>query len=108
MKYDPNAECPLIQKFLEEITGSKEDAEILIEVIGYCLYRSYPIQKALMLVGDGANGKTTFLRLLTRFLGHQNVSNRSLHELETNRFAKASLFGKLANIYDDLPDKTLR
>jgi len=108
VKYDPNAECPAIQKFLEEITGSKEDAEILIEMVGYCLYRGYPIQKALMLVGDGANGKTTFLSLLTRFLGHENVSNRSLHELETNRFAKASLFGKLANIYDDLPDKALR
>jgi len=61
-----------------------------------------------MLIGPGGNGKTSFLDLLTRFLGQSSVSNRSLHELENNRFAKASLFGKLANIYDDLSDKALR
>jgi len=55
-----------------------------------------------MLVGGGANGKTTFLGLLEAFLGNENVSNVSLQDLDANRFAAASLHGKLANIYDDL------
>jgi len=38
----------------------------------------------------------------------ENVSGKGLVDLETNRFAKASLFGKLANIYADLSDNTLQ
>jgi len=40
-------------------------------------------------------------------LGRHNCAFRSLQELTTNRFAPADLFGKLANIYDDLPPETL-
>ena len=108
VKYDPNAECPAIQKFLNEVTRNEQDKETLLEIIGYCLYRRYMIHKALMLVGEGANGKSTFLNLVKAFLGAQNVSGKSLQELESNRFAKASLFGKLACIYPDLPDQALR
>jgi putative DNA primase/helicase len=34
VEYNPNAKCPNIEKFLSEITGCKEDVEILLEVIG--------------------------------------------------------------------------
>lgn len=108
VKYDPNAKGEKIHKFIREITGSEEDAKVLEEVVGYCLYRSYPFHKALALVGEGANGKSTFLMLVKNFLGIENVSGRGLVDLESNRFAKASLFGKLANIYADLSDDTLQ
>ena len=107
VKYDPKADCPNIKRFLNEVTATKEDIDILLEVIGFCLYREYVIAKALMLVGGGSNGKSTFLNLLKAFLGKENVSGRSLQELEENRFAKADLHHKLANIYADLPDKAL-
>jgi len=107
IKYDPSADCPHIKKFLREIVATEEDVQILLEVIGFCLYREYFIAKALMLVGDGSNGKSTFLNLVKAFLGKENVSSRSLQELEENRFAKADLHHKLANIYADLPDKAL-
>ena len=108
VKYDPNAKCPNIDKFHREITGSKEDVQILEEVIGFCLYREYFIAMALMLVGEGSNGKSTWLNLVKTFLGFENVSSRGLQELEENRFAKADLHHKLANIYADLPDKALQ
>jgi putative DNA primase/helicase len=85
VKYDPEADCPAIKKFLKEITNSEEDATILEEVVGFCLYRAYFIAKALMLVGDGSNGKSTFLNLAKAFLGHQNVGGRSLQDLELRR-----------------------
>ncbi|RLI19441.1 hypothetical protein DRO54_08480, partial [Candidatus Bathyarchaeota archaeon] len=107
VNYNPNADCPNIKRFLREITATEEDVNILLEVIGFCLYRDYFIAKALMLVGGGANGKSTFLNLVKAFLGFENVSSRSLHDLEENRFAKADLHHKLANIYADLPDKAL-
>ena len=106
--YDPEADCPRIRKFLEEISGRVEDVTVLEEVIGYCLFRGYPIQKALMLVGRGANGKSTLLALIKALLGHENVSGRSLQDLINNRFAPADLFGKLANMYADLPDSAVK
>jgi len=107
VNYDPNADCPKIKQFLSEITATEDDVQILLEVIGFCLYRDYIIAKALMLVGGGSNGKSTFLNLVKTFLGKENVSGRSLQDLEENRFAKADLHHKLANIYADLPDKAL-
>jgi len=103
--FDPNAKCPKIEKFLREIV-SREDIQLLKEIPGYCLYRSYFIRKAVMLVGGGGNGKSTYLNLLKAFLG-KNYSTASLQDLVSNRFSTASLFGKLANIYPDLSPKSL-
>jgi len=108
VKYDSECEGKKVHSFLREVTGSEEDARALEEILGYCLYRRYPYHKALALVGEGANGKSTFLALVKEFLGRENVSGKSLVELELYRFAKASLFGKLANIYADLSDDTLQ
>jgi putative DNA primase/helicase len=107
VEYDPKADCPRIRKFFSEIVNGPEEVTVLEEVIGYCLYREYFITKALMLVGGGNNGKSTFLNLVKAFLGADNVSGRGLHEFEDNRFAKADLLGKLANIHADLPDRAL-
>jgi len=108
LKYDPDCKGEKVHKFLREVTGSEEDARVLEEIVGYCLYRGYPYHKALALVGEGANGKSTFLALVKEFLGRENVSGKGLVDLEINRFAKASLFGKLSNLYADLSDETLQ
>jgi putative DNA primase/helicase len=108
VKYDPECKGEKVQLFLREVTGSESDAKVLEEFIGYCLYRTYIFHKALALVGEGANGKSTFLMLVKQLLGVRNVSGRGLIDMEVDRFAKASLFGKLANIYADLSDDILR
>jgi len=107
VEYNPTAKCPMVEKFLGEVAGCREDVDILLEVVAFCLYREYFIAKALMLVGEGSNGKSTFLNLVKTFLGKENVAGRSLQDLEENRFAKADLNHKLANVYADLPDKAL-
>lgn len=104
--YIPNVDCPTIKKFIAQVVGPN-DAFTVQEFIGYCLLKDYPIQKGVMLLGSGANGKSTFLSLLKRFLGSANVSSISLQDLDANRFSKANLYGKLANIYADLPDQAL-
>lgn len=97
---------PKIQKFLNEVFYP-EDMATAQEFTGYCLWRNYETQKALMLVGEGANGKSTFINLIKTTLGLENISTRSLQELEYNRFAKADIYGKLANLYPDLSDTAL-
>lgn len=104
--YDPAAECPQIIKFLGEVVNTDQLC-MLQGTIGYALYQGMPIHKATMLVGDGANGKSTLIELVKQFLGGENVSNVSLQALCENRFAAAALYGKLANMFADLPDKSL-
>jgi putative DNA primase/helicase len=70
--------------------------------MGYCLWRSYPNAKMFFLFGRGSNGKTTFARILETMLGSDNVSHASLKDLQENRFAKAQLYRKLANIAGEL------
>ena len=104
--YDHRFDAPAISKFLTEIL-KPEDIDAILELFGYCLLRGLPVQKAFLLVGEGANGKSTLIELLRAFLGKNNCSSVSLQELEGDRFKKAELFGKLASLSSDIPSKGL-
>jgi len=104
--YEEGADCPAIKKFVSEIVRAG-DVPVIQEWFGYCLWREYYIQKACMLIGEGNNGKSTLFDLFTIFLGKGNVSSIGLQDLE-KRFTSSNLYGKLANIYADLPDVALK
>lgn len=107
VKYDPEADCPKIRKFLNEVTH-EEDMETIQDLVGHTLIKDYLFAKLAILLGEGENGKSTFLRLLERFLGKRSVSSETLQRLAGNRFAPARLYGKMANICADLPSKPVR
>ena len=108
VEYDPDAECPNFEEFLGDVLGNETDEQLIYEVLGYCLWPSYPFAKALFLYGDGANGKSTLLDVFTELLGTENVSSRSMVALEEDRYAKADLYGSFANIAGDLSNQTLK
>ena len=64
-------------------------------------------KKAILLLGAGGNGKSTYLSLIVRFLGKINVATIPLHRLEVDKFSVSRLVGKLANICADLPSEHL-
>ena len=104
--YTPNATCPLVDNVLNRL--SCNDAEIralLEEVAGACLYRDNKLGggKAVILVGDKSNGKSTYIEMLHAMLGDKNISTLDFKELD-DRFSTAMLFGKLANLGDDISD----
>ena len=104
--WDPNAKCPTIEKFLSEV--SPDDCQDLIrEIVGYTLMQSNRFEKAVLMVGAGGNGKSTFLNLIRALLGDTNYVSKSLKSLEENRFSVADLFGMLANICGDMPTSRL-
>lgn len=102
------ADCDIIDSFFEDCVG-KEYKVMLYELIGYCLYRGMPIQKLFMLFGSGLNGKSVFLELLRAFLGTDNVSSVSPHDLcnKNNRFSLSGIWNKYANISSDISYDTL-
>lgn len=106
ISFDPGVECLLIKKFLSEVL-SPSDIPIIQEFIGYCLISEYKIQKAILLQGDGDNGKSTLLNLLKTFIGPSNVSHISWQDLENDKFSKSNLEGKLVNIFADLPSQKI-
>ena len=107
INYNPDAECPQILKFIKEVV-KPEDINVIQEMFGYSMYRSYKISVAFLLFGTGRNGKGVMLKLLRGILGEKNVCSRKLHEITTDVFAKADLYGKLANIAGEMENSTLK
>ncbi len=92
-----NKSCPFIDSILAAFVG--EDFKIdLYELAAYCYYRDYPYNKFFILTGEGRNGKSTYINMVSKLIGSENVSAINLKDIISNRFAAASLFKKLVNI----------
>lgn len=107
VNYDPDADCPAIHQFLCE-TLDPETVEVIYELAGYIITPDNSFQKAVMFIGEGANGKSTLLNLLTALVGQRHVSSVPLHRLDEDRFAPANLYGKLVNVFADLDARALQ
>jgi putative DNA primase/helicase len=106
--YDPQARCPKFLKFLNECHTSPEDKITLIEgMANILLGNSLNLEKVIMHVGNGQNGKSTLLKLISGIIGIENTSSVSIHDLIDRRFTPAQLDGKMANIYADITDKEI-
>lgn len=104
--YDEKATCPAWDKFVSETFP--EDAQgLAFEIPADLMTPERSSQKALLAIGEGANGKSTYLEAVERFVGSTNIAGLSLHKLETDRFSVSRLVGKLANICPDLPSTHL-
>lgn len=106
--YDANAYHKLVDETLDRMAINDASIRALLEeCAGYCLYRRNELGKAFILTGEKANGKSTFLSMVKAMLGDENVSSLDINEMG-DRFSSAMLFGKLANIGDDISDDFLQ
>ena len=104
-EYDPTVWSEFADKTLRRLACDDQGIyDLLEEVIGYLFYRRNELRKSFILLGDKANGKSTYLDMLKTLLGDGNTSALDLSELG-ERFKTAELFGKLANIGDDIGDE---
>ena len=103
--YNPDAYSEITDRTLNKLACQDSDIrKLLEEVIGYTLYRRNELRKAFIMIGDKANGKSTYLDMIKTMLGEDNTCALDLKELG-DRFKTAELFGKLANIGDDIGDE---
>ena len=106
--YNPEAYSELADDTLNKLAcGDQPIRALLEECIGYCFYRANDYKKSFMLTGKGNNGKSTFLDCVKAILGDGNISALDLKELG-DRFSTSMMFGKLANIGDDIGDDFLQ
>ena len=70
VSYDAQASCPRFMQFLTDIfPDDPELLEYVQKVAGYALTGSTKEQCLFMLLGGGANGKSTLVSLLTKLMG---------------------------------------
>ena len=106
--YNPDATSEILETMLNNIScGDAGIRSLLEEMAGYCMYRRNELRKAFILTGDKKNGKSTYLDMVTRMLGDNNISALDLSDLCTT-FRPAEIVGKLANIGDDIGDEFIK
>ena len=96
IKWDVSGDprTPVIDKIFNEWVGEKY-IKTLYEIIAYCLISDYPIHRLFCLIGAGLNGKGCFLRLLSKFIGEDNITSTELDVLLSSRFEVTRLHKKL-------------
>lgn len=100
--YDHDATCPLWISFLNEcLQNNQEYIGLLQEFMGYCLGRDNSLHKALILTGDGRNGKGTTFRMIEKMVGSENCSSVDIDKL-SDQTNVINIFGKLINIDGDV------
>lgn len=104
VEYDVNAKCPVwmgcIKAWME---GPEEEKKTLLlqQFSGYCLSSSMEYDKALFLVGDGGNGKSTFVDTISRVIGPDATSHIDLEGLY-GQYGMKGLIGKRLNIIEEV------
>jgi P4 family phage/plasmid primase-like protien len=67
--FDPDAKAPTWLRFLEQVLPDPEVRGFLQRLVGYSLTGSQAEQIMTFLIGDGANGKSTFLTAIQNAIG---------------------------------------
>jgi P4 family phage/plasmid primase-like protien len=102
--YDPTAKAPAFEKFMHEIMGGKTELiDMLLEYSGYAFSNDECwLQKALVMTGDGANGKSTFMGVLKALAGKENYSALTLKDI-SSEVSRRMLDGCLFNLAEETP-----
>lgn len=105
ISYDPEAKAPRFAQFMAEVFKGDPDADdkakALLEMMGYSLMAHCRHERFIILVGAGANGKSVLLSVLEELCGSTNVAGVQPSQFD-NKFQRAHLHGKLANIVTEI------
>lgn len=103
--YDPQAKCPLWDGHLELVLkGRKDCIRSLNEFCGLTLFMPktgrFQIEKALVMLGEGRNGKSVIIEVIRAVLGKENVSNNTIEEIAGREAQQVivEMEGKKANV----------
>lgn len=91
--FNPNAKCPNFLKFLDRIMPDNKLQNYLQRATGYSLTAETNEQVFFFLHGSGANGKSTFLRVLLEIFGDYGDQASINFLSEPGRFEIAGLAG---------------
>lgn len=105
--YQPGATCFDYIKFLNECLGPKDIITVIEEASNVLTTNNKNFEVSAIWLGDGANGKTTNMKIINAVYGPKNTSHVSIHAMGELRFAIAQFYGRLLNSYADISNKEL-
>jgi len=109
VEYDPEAECPRWDAFINDILKTDSDRMKLQEFLGYTLMGwDYSYHKALFIVGPTASGKSTMIRVIQQMMGDDSYASATPQQLIYDEYAPASLYGRKANFRSDIPADSIK
>ncbi len=79
--YQKDAIYPIFDNFLTKVLPDPESRNILQEYTGFVFSSNLKLEKALVLYGTGANGKSVFFEVITALMGRANISHKGLGDL---------------------------
>lgn len=108
--YNPTATAPQWEAFLKEVLPDMSRQHVLAEYLGYLFLKhgggGIKAEKALILYGLGANGKSVVYEVINALLGSENVGNYSLQSLTNeNGYFRARLAKLLLNYASEINGK---
>ncbi|GGR00129.1 phage/plasmid primase, P4 family [Deinococcus ruber] len=107
--WNPNATSDEWRDFLTAAVPSREDRETLQRYCGYCLTGDTSAQKALLLIGQGGTGKSTFADVVAAALGgmggHSLATSSALENIKDGSFIVGNLVGKRMCIVSELQER---
>ena len=100
--YDPTAlENEWLDLFMDTLFPHDEEMkQLAYEVIGSAL-TSDRLGKLFLVVGEGGNGKSEFLKLIRALYGDRNVASLSIQDFD-DRFRIIGIVNRLVNLGDDI------
>jgi len=109
-EYDPKAKAPLFEAYLNKVLPDVERQKVLAEYLGFVFIKhgsnALKEEKALILYGTGANGKSVFFEIVNALLGTQNISSYSLQSLTDDKgYQRAKLANTLVNYGSEINGK---
>ena len=109
-EYNPEAKAPLFEAYLNKVLPDVERQKVLAEYLGFVFIKHgsnrLKEEKALILYGSGANGKSVFFEIVSALLGKANTSNFSLQSLTNdNGYFRAKIANKLVNYASEINGK---
>ena len=109
-EWDPEARAPRFVQFISEVVGEDEDdAHYLKKLTGYILSGERMEQRLQILIGDGGDGKSTFIETVKRLMGDYQTTLAATSISAQNTAAIpndiAKLAGKRLATISELPQK---
>lgn len=105
--YDPGAAAPIFEAYLNKVLPDPERQRVLAEYLGFVFIKhgsnTLKEEKALILYGTGANGKSVLFEVVNALLGADNVSSYSLQSLTNESgYFRAKMSNKLVNYASEI------
>lgn len=105
-EYDKNATAPMFENFLDEVLPDKLSQMLLLEFLGYIFIRGLKLEKCLVLLGEGSNGKSVVFDIVSALLGVGNVCSYTLSNLcNDTGYYRAQLSNYLLNYSSEIGGK---